>query len=701
MQRELPNQHMNRPGPLEKVMVIASDADFCSRMHSVIEDAGYEPVIAGSSEAAIVLMQDVLPALVILAGEPDDATRHSCCRFVAQAPVIIVADGHDVEAIREAFDQGVTDFITRPVDWTLLTLRLQYILRTSRTMQQARTNERLLAEAQRIANLGNWAWDLSCDEIEVSDQSCRIFGVPRTSPGTFYHLFQSAIHDDDRAGFDRAIHQAVQGHPADIEFRIHVQGGQEKTLLMHAERSGPAGSSHLFGTLQNITERKKTEESIRRLAYFDTVTGLPNRTLFSEHLKAALAKASRNGTCVAVMFLDLDNFKRINDSLGHVAGDQLLKEVSVRLQQSIRSTDVAARESSDDTVARLGGDEFTVLLTDMADASHAGVVAERILDSLSKPLMLAGNRVSITSSIGIAIYPDDGHESDVLLKHADAAMYQVKYKGRNGVFFYDDELRRRSQDRIHLEGELVKALERDEMTLFYQPKIDANSSTVSGFEALIRWIHPERGMVSPIDFIPVAEDSGLIVPMGKWVIRTACRQHVAWLKAGLPPVNISVNLSCHQFADHHLLASIEQILAETGVDPAYLEFEITESVLMKDAEAALQVLSEMKAMGLKLSVDDFGTGYSSMSYLKHFPIDVLKIDRSFVLDITTDEQDATITSAIISLAGALGLAVVAEGVETREQLDFLRQCNCDQVQGYLFSPPVPADRAVHLITKQF
>lgn len=692
---------MNRPSPLEKIMVIASDAEFCSRIHSVIEAAGCEAVVCDSVEAGFAMMQELLPALVIMAGGSRDMAAHGCRRFAEQAPVIVVADGHDVMAIREDYDQGATDFITRPIDWPVLTLRIQYILRTSRAMQLARTNERLLAEAQRIANLGNWAWDLSCDEIEVSDQSCRIFGVPRTSPKVFYQLFQRAIHDDDRAAFDRAIHQAVQGQPADIEFRIHLQGGQEKTLLMHAERSGPAGSSHLFGTLQNITERKKTEESIRRLAYFDTVTGLPNRTLFSEHLKRALAKAARNGSCVAVMFLDLDNFKRINDSLGHVAGDQLLKEVSVRLQQSIRTTDVAARDASEDTVARLGGDEFTVLLTDMADASHAGVVAERILDSLGKPLMLAGNRVSVTSSIGIAIYPDDGHESDVLLKHADAAMYQVKYKGRNGVFFYDDELRRRSQDRIHLEGELVKALERDEMTLFYQPKIDASSSTVSGFEALIRWIHPERGMVSPIDFIPVAEDSGLIVPMGKWVIRTACRQHVAWLKAGLPPVNISVNLSCHQFADHHLLASIEKILAETGIDPAYLEFEITESVLMKDAEAALQVLSEMKAMGLRLSVDDFGTGYSSMSYLKHFPIDVLKIDRSFVLDITTDEQDATITSAIISLAGALGLGVVAEGVETREQLEFLRQCHCEQVQGYLFSPPVPADRAETLIMKQF
>ncbi len=404
------------------------------------------------------------------------------------------------------------------------------------------------------------------------------------------------------------------------------------------------------------------------------------------------------------MFLDLDNFKRINDSLGHKAGDQLLEEVSRRLQQSVRTTDVAAIDKpggSGHSLARLGGDEFTVMLSGIKDLHHVGIVADRILKNLSEPVMLEGNRVVVTSSIGVSIYPEDGSEIDSLLKHADAAMYQVKYKGRNGVFFYDDELRQQSQNRIQLEAELYKALQNDEMTLFYQPKVNATTQKVEGFEALIRWIHPERGMVSPADFIPVAEESGLIIPMGKWVIKTACKQLQAWRKAGAGPITMAVNISCHQFADHYLLESVEQIFEETGVEPELIEFELTESVLMQDAETAMKVLKEMKRMGLKLSVDDFGTGYSSMSYLKHFPLDVIKIDRSFIMDIPHDEQDMTITTAIISLARALELGVVAEGVETQEQLAFLRDCDCEQIQGFLFSPPVPAEKAEPMIYKPF
>ena len=419
-------------------------------------------------------------------------------------------------------------------------------------------------------------------------------------------------------------------------------------------------------------------------------------------LKVALKQATRNGTRVAVMFLDLDNFKRINDSLGHEAGDQLLEEVSNRLTKSIRPSDLAGSERDDGhSLARLGGDEFTVMLSDISDIKHVSLIAERILASLNEPVMLAGNRVVVTSSIGISVYPEDGESIESLLKHADAAMYQVKYKGRNGVFFYDDELRKQSQCRIQLEGELFKALEHDEMTLFYQPKVDAFSNKTIGFEALIRWIHPERGMVSPIEFIPVAEDSGLIIPMGKWIIKTACLQHQAWRQSGAEPVVISVNISGHQLTDHSLVSTVVKVLAETGMDPAYLEFEITESILMQDADAAMRVLNELKSMGLKISIDDFGTGYSSMAYLKHFPIDVLKVDRSFVKDIPENEQDATITKAIISLAKSLDLGVVAEGVETQPQLQFLRDCQCDQIQGYLFSPPLPPEKAGKLLGHTF
>ncbi len=451
------------------------------------------------------------------------------------------------------------------------------------------------------------------------------------------------------------------------------------------------------------SEREKTDAAIHKLAFHDQVTGLPNRMLFREHMSMAIHLARRNDHRIGLLFLDMDHFKRINDSLGHVAGDAVLQEVSSRLQQSIRATDLAAAERSGDkhALARFDGDEFTIMLTGVGNASHVNMVARRLLDSLNEPFILAGNKVMVTASIGIAMYPDDGDDIDTLLKQAEAAMHQVKASGRNGLFFYDDHLRMQNQNRLQLEAELYRALEQDELTLFYQPKVDADTLKTSGFEALVRWIHPDKGMVPPLDFIGVAEDSGLIIPMGKWVIKTACRQHQAWRKAGYGAVPISVNLSCHQFTDRQLLADVRDILCETGMDPAYLEFEITESVLMQNADTAMLALGEMKKMGVKISIDDFGTGYSSMAYLHRFPIDVLKVDRSFIMDLPGDQQEAAITSAIIQLAHALGLGVVAEGVENSEQLHFLKQLNCDLIQGYLFSPPVPGEKAEQIINTAF
>jgi len=459
----------------------------------------------------------------------------------------------------------------------------------------------------------------------------------------------------------------------------------------------------IFGTIQDISEQRRAEESIRQLAYYDSITGLPNRDLFKEHLSMALHQAERNNERVAVMFLDLDNFKRVNDSLGHEAGDKLLKTISERLHECLRSSDVAGRDIADmdASLARLGGDEFTVMLSGLQGIEHVEMIGQRILERIAEPMILSGNRICISSSIGVAIYPEDGKDLDTLLRNADAAMYEVKSQGRNGVFFYDNVLRQQSHDRVQLESELHTAIEQDQLILFYQPKVDAKTCKVMGFEALIRWIHPKRGMVSPIDFIPVAEESGLIIPMGIWVIKTACRQYQAWRKITDSEFSVSVNLSAHQFTDKNLITEIRDILLETEMPPKYLEFEITETVLMQDADTAMKVLNEMKDMGLKVSIDDFGTGYSSISYLKHFPADVLKIDRAFVKDLPDDEQDATITNAIILLAKALNMSIVAEGVETEAQLEWMREKGCDQIQGYLFSPPVPPEKAQLMLGKSF
>ncbi|MDQ6969100.1 MAG: EAL domain-containing protein [Mariprofundus sp.] len=695
-----------KPG-LETVMVIDDDPMARMIMVESLHEAGFNVIEASDGHEGLALFNEYKPQLVLVDLQMPGMDGYTFCKSLRaipdgqDIPIVVVTGMNDVDSIERAYDCGATDFISKPIKWVIFRHRIQYILRSSKMMLSAQQNSNLLAEAQRVAKLGNWTWDMENEELFVSEESYRIFGVPRVAPSVFHKLLLGSVHADDKKAFDMALQKAVDGETTDISFKACLPNGQEKTILMHLDSSSEQASSNyrVFGTIQDISEQRRAEESIRQLAYYDSITGLPNRDLFKEHLSMALHHAGRNNEKLAVMFLDLDKFKRVNDSLGHEAGDKLLKTISERLQDSVRASDVAARDVGEmgASLARLGGDEFTVMLSGLHDIKHVELVARRILDRISEPMMLSGNRVTVSSSIGIAIFPEDGEDISSLLKNADAAMYEVKSKGRNGICFYDDAMRKQSHHRVQLESELHEAIEQDQLTLFYQPKVDAQTCEVLGFEALIRWIHPERGMISPMDFIPVAEESGLIIPVGKWVIKEACRQHQRWRALGKAAVSISVNLSAHQFADEHLLTAIRDILKETDMSAQFLEFEITETVLMQDADKALAILNAMKDMGLKVSIDDFGTGYSSISYLKHFPADVLKVDRAFVKDLPDDEQDATITNAIILLAKALNLGIVAEGVETKAQLQWLRDKECDQIQGYLFSPPVPAEKAVTML----
>jgi len=703
MDRRKNTQGLQHKRGIEAVMVIDDDPMARMIMIESLHEAGFNVIEASDGHEGLAMFSEHQPQLILVDLQMPGMDGYAFCKSLRaipeglDVPIVVVTGVDDVESIERAYDCGATDFISKPIKWVVFRHRIQYILRSSKLMQSAQQNSNLLAEAQRVAKLGNWTWDMDKQELFVSEESYRIFAVPRVAPSVFHKLLLGSVHADDKQAFEMAVQKAVEGEASDISFKACLPNGQEKTILMHLDSSSEPieSSQRIFGTIQDISEQRRAEESIRQLAYYDSITGLPNRDLFKEHLSMALHHAGRNNEKVAVMFLDLDKFKRVNDSLGHEAGDKLLKTISERLSESVRSSDLAARDVGEMgmSLARLGGDEFTVMLSGLHDVKHVELVAQRVLNRIAEPMMLSGNRVSVSSSIGIAIYPEDGEDIDTLLKNADAAMYEVKSQGRNAICFYDDALRKQSYHRVQLESELHEAMEKDQLVLFYQPKVDAVTCEVLAFEALIRWIHPERGMIPPMDFIPVAEESGLIIPMGKWVIEAACRQHQAWRKAGYPAVSISVNLSAHQFADKGLLDAIREILKATDMSAQYLEFEITETVLMRDADTALAILNAMKEMGLKVSIDDFGTGYSSISYLKHFPADVLKIDRAFVKDLPDDEQDATITNAIILLAKALNLGIVAEGVETKAQLEWLRDKGCDQIQGYLFSPPVPADKA--------
>ncbi len=456
-----------------------------------------------------------------------------------------------------------------------------------------------------------------------------------------------------------------------------------KWASIHLVRDDLGEITNYIALFSDITERKASFEQIKHLAHYDALTNLPNRSLLNERLDSAIASAKRQRKRLAVLFLDLDRFKNVNDSLGHFAGDLLLQAVANRLRQCTRGMD---------TVARLGGDEFVIVLNGIREANDAAHVAQKVLEVMAEPVLIEGQEIVTTPSIGISLYPEDGESHAALIKNADAAMYHAKDLGRGNFQFFTQNMNAKAFEQLSFESDLKLALKREEFVLHYQPQIDIGTRKIVGMEVLLRWKHPERGFVPPSTFIPVAEECGAIVAIGEWVMMSACRQNRIWWEAGLPAVPVAVNLSAMQFRQKDFADTVRKILRDTGLPPHLLEIEMTEGIIMEDADATIGTLRDIKQMGLMLSIDDFGTGYSSLSYLKRFPIDKLKIDRSFVRDIAINQDDATIIRTIIIMGHNLRLKVIAEGVETMDQLRFLREEGCDEVQGYLISEPVPAEK---------
>jgi diguanylate cyclase (GGDEF)-like protein/PAS domain S-box-containing protein len=480
---------------------------------------------------------------------------------------------------------------------------------------------------------------------------------------------------------------------SELEYEARDDDGDTRWFSVNGEPvfDGHGAFRGYRGTGTDITSRKLAERRITHVAQHDVLTGLPNRSLLQDRLGQAVAYSMRCAHPVWVMLIDLDRFKFVNDSMGHKAGDVLLMTVAARLRGALRDTD---------TVARLSGDEFVVILTEHEDQKLSVDVVQRLMDSVAQPVLLGSTEFFVTCSIGVAVFPTDGAPAESLIEHADIAMYRAKKLGRNNFQFYTPAMNEEAMERVRIESALRNALERNEFVLHYQPQVDLASGEIVGMEALIRWQHPEMGMVAPNRFIGVAEETGLIVQIGAWVLREACRQNQAWQQAGLGKLCVAVNLSARQFGAANLIADIRAVLAETGLAPRCLEIELTESLFMSDVTLAVELLHAMKALGINLSIDDFGTGYSSLSYLSRFPIDVLKIDRSFVAEITRDSNDAAIVASIIALAHNLKLAVIAEGVETEEQLDYLRRHGCDEMQGYYFSRPLPGAEFEALLRQQ-
>jgi PAS domain S-box-containing protein len=705
---------MNAPqpqaSPVEQPLVLTVDDDAMVRLltrESLTQD-GFRVCDAENGREALEVFTAELPDIVlmdVMMPEMDGFEALEKLRRLpggATTPVLMVTGLDDVESIHRAYEVGATDFITKPINWVILGHRLRYMLRASRALGELRASQERLAEAQRIARLGNWEWDLTRDRVSVSQQTLRIFGLEGVSGSVPARVLASRVHPADRKAVDQAISLALaEGHPLSLDYRIRRPDGAVRVVQVRSERTAlpetmaDGAGERLTGTVQDITEQRQAEERIRSLAYFDSLTGLPNRALLQERLERAVQQAGDQHRPLALLVLDLDQFKRINDTLGHSSGDQILKETAERLLACVHGVERVGRvgpATLDDravTVARLGGDEFTLLLTAIGRAEDAARLAQGILAAMARPFRLRGQEVVVTASIGVSTYPDDGTDVESLLKNADTALYHAKDRGRNDFQYYSASMNQRTLERLLLESDLRKALERDQIRVYYQPKVDIPTGALVGMEALVRWQHPTRGLISPGLFIPVAEESGLIEAIGSHVLRTACADTRAWLAAGNSGLSVAVNLSARQFRNRGLVEEVAAALGETGLHPGALELEITESVVMDDAESAVRTLHALKAMGMRLAVDDFGTGYSSFGYIKRFSLDTLKIDRSFVDHVHESGDDAAIAGAIIAMAHHLKLQVVAEGVETAEQLTFLHDNDCDLAQGYFFAKPLP------------
>jgi diguanylate cyclase (GGDEF)-like protein/PAS domain S-box-containing protein len=680
------------------VVLLAEDDDELRELVSTeLEREGFSVVsVPNGSEAVsqtrslnpdIVLMDLMMPVMNGIQAtkliKDDPATRH--------IPIIVGTVIDEKEDVVKGFEAGAIAYVTKPYFMPELKARINSVLQSKKLYDKLLKSEgkyRLLVENANEAI------------VVIQDGMLRFFnpnaveliGHPENALTT--EPFVEFVHPDDREEVLEYHTRVMVGTRASSAHSFRVVSKNDHTTWVEAKgvcinwEDKPA----TLDFITDITARKRAEEEMRYLAFYDCLTGLPNRLMFNEHLNQALAYAKRNKSLLATLFLDLDHFKRINDTFGHHVGDLLLRAVGERLIRIIRKSDILARnieDISNTNVARFGGDEFVLLLTNIEQTKDAAKVARRILYTLSDAFMVDKQELFITTSIGVSLYPSDGKDAETLIKKADKAMYHAKNLGRNNFQFYADSMKGASSERITLKSDLHKALENDELLLYYQPQLDISTEKVIGTEALIRWQHPKWGVVPPAEIIPLAEESALIEPISEWVLRTACLQNIAWQAAGQEPMRIAVNLSSLLLKKGTLVELLSQILNETGMAPFQLEIELPENTLIQNDGDVIEALQHLKEMGIRVTIDDFGTGYSSLYHLKNHPLDALKIDRSFIKDIPADKDSTAIVTATIAMAHSLQLEVVAVGVETEEQLEFLRERDCDVMQGYYFSPPVP------------
>ncbi|MDP1650829.1 MAG: EAL domain-containing protein [Rubrivivax sp.] len=699
--------------PAEPEVLLVDDDDVSLLLTELaLRERGFKLVCASGGEQALALLQDHTPDIVVLDALMPGLDGFETCRALRRLsghenmPVLMLTGLDDDASITRAYQAGASDFFVKSTQWSLLAGRLQYLLRASRTRLELERSKSKLARAQDLARMGSFDWWRAehgrPGGLLMAPEALRVFGCGPHEPVSLRMLLRMVPHDE-RLSFLRQLHEALR-HASVVatDVPIVLLDGRQRIIHVEAE---PEFNEHghgigYTGIVQDVTERRVAEDKIRQLANFDALTGLPNRRQLIWRTERALEQARRLGHQFALLLIDLDRFKVINDTLGHGAGDEALVEVGRRLRACVRHSDQfmeGALEAAGvrshralEAIGRLGGDEFVALLPEVASEVDAARVAERVLEALREPIFVGGQECFVTASVGVALYPRDGASVVDLLRNSDVAMYSVKVQGKNASAIYSPQLAGRGREKLELETALHKAIERDELVLHYQPKIDVRASRMVGAEALMRWQRGGR-LVPPADFIPLAEDTGLIVPLSEWALRETARQASAWQQAFGFADSIAVNLSSRLFERSDLVEHIHQCVTAVSVPHRMIQLEITEDNLMKELQNVIPSLHRLNEIGVEISIDDFGTGYSSLAYLTTLPISELKIDRSFVRDLGITPQSSAVVTAIIALARSLGLRVIAEGVETLRQMEVLHRLGCGLMQGFLFSRALPPD----------
>jgi diguanylate cyclase (GGDEF)-like protein/PAS domain S-box-containing protein len=702
---------MNPMDPrLPLALIVDDDLTFRTLFRMSLDQLDLRVEEAASGQEAIELATMRMPDIVILDMQMPDMDGFTTCQRLRQlpggdvVPILVITGLDDVESIAHAYDMGATDFIIKPCHGLILNQRVRYMLRAGQTLSSLRSSESRLAQAQRIAHLGGWEWDLAHDRMVVSDTVCQMLGLDSSSFGQTPLTYLACVHEEDRVIVAESMKEAVkEGTGFDLDHRVIQTDGTER--IVHFQGTvvpdDVGRPQQMVGTVQDVTDTRATEAKVYFLANYDSLTHLPNRHLFLHHVAHAITCGMGIHVIGAVMVMNLDRFQRLIDTFGHRGSEQLLKELAERWQHTISTGTPIAQSTGADTaiLARLSEDQFALLVNNLTTAEDSVRVAQTLLASLSVPFQLEAASVTLAANIGVAIPGTDGTDADVLVRHATTALNTAATKGRNTYQYYSDSMNVSIAARVGLEQDLRVALSSNQFVLYYQPQMDILSETVIGVEALIRWQHPTRGLILPSEFIQVAEEEDLIVQLSEWVFKSVAQQQRMWKKNGWAPFTVSVNLSSLHFRQRHIAHQIKSLVYEHGGDPHQLELELTEGVLMADTSTTVATLKLLKEAGFRLAIDDFGTGYSSLAYLQRFPIDTLKIDRAFLKDLTPGKGDSPIIRAIIGMGRALRLHIVAEGVETQEQLAFLRMQGCPAYQGYLFSKPVPPNQLLPLLRK--